>query len=578
MMARLKLTFVLAAAPMLLAPMAALEAQAGGRYQVLIPYFEPLEGARDNFGRDASEDLREMISTLATHEAIERGDIEDEADRFDLDMRDLNCIRSIQLAAQIEVPIVICAQYTQQPDKSWTVSSEIRTVSTQETFALEPFTVPERGREEAARRIFEEFDRYNTQIRSAAICADYMASQQWDNALRNCEESLALNPNAIGVRYQRGRILYEMNRYPEAMEDLEAVLGLNGFHEEALQLAGYISAVQEQDDQAREYYSRYLEVNPGNAAVRMNIAYDLARAGDPVGAMAFIQEGLDVDPENINLWEQFGGFAFSAGVEAQQASAVSQENGGGVAPEAVQYYRQAIEAYERVFQSKGAETPVGHLRNIVGAYIQLEELEEAIQMSERVLETHPQEEQLWVYYADALQRSGRLDDAIVALDRVLELNPSHPNAALRQGSWLVEAGRLDDAVDVLTRASAGDAQKADQAARLIFNEAYQNGYNQDRFDYAIQGLSAAKRLPGLGAAMMNQLNFWHGFSLYQAAIREQVPQTVATARSSLPKFQQALQLLQQAGDYPATVNVNMTELIAGVNTYVEIQEAIIRRG
>ena len=577
MMARLKLTLVLTAATMLLVP-AALEAQAGGRYQVLIPYFEPLEGARDNLGRDASEDLREMISTLATHEAIDRRDIEDEADRFDIDMDDLNCIRSIQLAAQIQAPIVICARYTQGADKSWTVNSEIRTVSTQETFALEPFTVPERGREEAARRIFEQFDRYNTQIRSAAICADYMASQQWDNALRTCDESLAVNPDAIGVRYQRARIMYQLERYDESMEDLEAVLEMNGFHEEALQLAGYISASQDRDEDARQYYGRYLEVNPGDAGIRMRIAYELAQAGDPVGAMAFIQEGLDVDPENINLWEQFGGFAFTAGVEAQQASAVGQENGGGVAPEAVQYYRQAIEAYERVFEAKGAETPVGHLRNIVGAYIQLEEHEDAIRMSERVLETHPQEQQLWVYYADALQRSGRLDDAIVALDRVLELNPSHPNAALRQGNWLIEAGRLNDAVDVLTRASAGDSQKAEQAARLIFNEAYQNGYNEDRFDYAIEGLTAAKRLPGLGTAMMNQLNFWHGFSLYQSAIREQQPSTVPTAQATLPKFQEALQLLQQAGDYPATVNVNMTELLAGVNTYIEIQEAIIRRG
>ncbi|MGH6915563.1 MAG: tetratricopeptide repeat protein, partial [Geminicoccales bacterium] len=265
------------------------------------------------------------------------------------------------------------------------------------------------------------------------------------------------------------------------------------------------------------------------------------------------------------------------GVEAQQDAAVAQENAGGVAPEAVQYYRQAIDAYERVFDAKGAETPVGHLRNIVGAYIQLEELDQAIQVSERVLETHPQEEQLWVYYADALQRSGRLDDAITALDRVLELNPSHPNAALRQGSWLVEAKRIDDAVEVLTRASQGDPERAEQAARLIFNEAYTNGYNQEDYAYAILGLTAAKRIPNVGQTMMNQINFWHGFSVYQAAIQQQVAQTPETARATLPRFEEALELLQQSGDYPSTVNVNMTELTSGVNTYIEIQQAIIRR-
>ena len=32
-----------------------------------------------------------------------------------------------------------------------------------------------------------------------------------------------------------------------------------------------------------------------------------------------------------------------------------------MAPEAVAYYREAIASYEKVFEAKGADTPVGHL-------------------------------------------------------------------------------------------------------------------------------------------------------------------------------------------------------------------------
>ena len=78
-------------------------------------------------------------------------------------------------------------------------------------------------------------------MREAAICGDYFASQQWDNALRNCDQALELNENANETRYLRGRILYEMERYPDALEELDRVLAVNGFHEEALQLAGYIA-------------------------------------------------------------------------------------------------------------------------------------------------------------------------------------------------------------------------------------------------------------------------------------------------------------------------------------------------
>ena len=257
----------------------------------------------------------------------------------------------------------------------------------------------------------------------------------------------------------------------------------------------------------------------------------------------------------------------------------AEQNGGpAVAPEAVEFYEKAIEAYTKVFDSKGAETPVGHLANVISAYIQLEDLSNAVSLSERVLETHGQSDRIWLLYADALQRSDRLDDAITALDRVREINPDHPNAALRQGNWLIQAGRLEDAVSVLAQAAAGNQEQADQAARMIFAEAYQNGYQQDDFAYSIRGMTAAKELPGLSQELIDQLNFWHGFSIYQTAVQEQEPQSLQSAQSSLPKFREAMGLLQQSGDYPASVNVNLAQLLENANTYVEIQEAIIKRG
>ena len=579
MVGRLRYTLVLSAAAILLAPAADLAAQDGGRFRVLIPYFEPLEDADDDFGKDASKELREMMSTLATHVAISEGDIKDEVKAFDMKIEDLTCITTRQLASQINVPVALCASYTENADKSWTVDAEVWDIAAGESFPIEPVTVGEKEEEAAASHIFEQFDRYQTTVRSAAICNDYFASQQWENALRNCDESLALNENQVGTRFLRARILYEMDNYPEALTELEVVIEANPFQEDALQLAGYISAVSEQDDAARDYYRRYLDINPGNAAIRMRIAYDLAQAGDPVGAMQFIDVGLEVDPDNVDLWEQYGGFAFSAALEIQQDAQLGAQNGGAtVAPAAVGYYREAITAYEKVFEIKGAETPVGHLRNVVSAYIQLEELDAAIDVSERVLQTHAQEDELWVLYADALQRSGRLDDAIAALDRVREINPDHPSAALRQGNWLIQAGRIEDAVSVLAMAAADDPQQAEQAARMIFAEAYQNGYQKDDFAYSIRGMMAAKELPNLSVEMTGQLNFWHGFSIYQTAVKEQEPQTLATARSSLPKFQEAMRLLGQAGDYPASVNVNLAQLLENATTYVEIQEAIIKRG
>ncbi len=578
MVRRMKFVFTLLAAGLVLAPVAS-QAQEMGRFRVLIPDFEPVEGANNDFGKDAAKELRELINTLPTHQSIEKKEIEQNLKRFKMKMDELDCIRTRQLASQIDAQVALCASYTEVSKDQFVVNASFWDIAGGEEFQIEQTDGMRKQEEVAAQVMFDQFDRYVQQIRFAQFCGEYAQSQQWDNALRNCDQALELNPNAVGTRYQRARILYASERFPEALEELERVLELNQFHEGALQLAGYISAAEGQDDQAREYYGQYLELNPSNASVRMKIAYDLAQAGDPVGAMQFIQVGLDVDPDNADLWEQYGGFAFSAALEIQQTSGVGAENGGGVAPEAVEYFREAIDAYEKVFAVKGADTPVGHLRNIIAAYVQLDELESAITMAERALETHSQEDAIWSIYADALQRSDRLDDAIAALDRVKEINPSYPNVSLRQGNWLIQAGRVQDAVGVLREAVAGDGAQADVAARLIFADAYANGVQKNRYDYAVTGIAAAKQLPDLGSMMSSQLNFWHAYSLYQGAVKEQEPQTLQTAQATLPKFQEALRLFGQAGEYAASQpSITLEQFQNNTNTYIEIQEAIIKRG
>ncbi|GMV08203.1 MAG: hypothetical protein AMXMBFR53_44780 [Gemmatimonadota bacterium] len=577
MVRRTKIVFTLLAAGLVLVPAGGVEAQEMGRFRVLIPNFEPLQGANKKFGEKTAEELRDLINTLATHQPIEKKEIEQNLKRFKMKMEELDCIRTRQLASQINAQVALCASYAQE-GAGFAVNAEFWDVASGESFKVDATNAAEKQEQIAAQHIFDSFDRYVQQVRFAQFCGEYAQSQQWDNALRNCDQALELNPNAVGTRYQRARILYESNRYPEALEELERVLGLNQFHEDALQLAGYISAKEGNDDRALNYYQQYLELNPGNAAVRMRIAYDLAQAGDPKGAMQLIQVGLDVDPENADLWEQYGGFAFSAALEISQSAAVGAENGGGVAPEAVEYYRKAIDAYAKVFAAKGADTPVGHLRNIIIAHIQLDEMEQAITMAQRALETHPQEDALWSTYADALQRAGRLDDAIAALDRVKEINPSYPNVSLRQGNWLIQAGRIQDAVSVLKASAAEDPDRADQAARLIFADGYSKGIQKNDYGYAVRVFGVAKDLPNLKPEMVNQLNFWHGYALFQGAVKEQEAQTLQTAQSTLSKFQEALRLFGQVGNYPRTVNVDIAQLQGNAQTYIEIQEAIIKRG
>ena len=122
MVRRMKFVFTLLVGALVLVPVAS-QAQEMGRFRVLIPDFEPVEGANDDFGKDAAKELRELINTLATHQSIEKKEIEQNLKRFKMKMDELDCIRTRQLASQIDAQVALCASYTEVADNQFVVNA-----------------------------------------------------------------------------------------------------------------------------------------------------------------------------------------------------------------------------------------------------------------------------------------------------------------------------------------------------------------------------------------------------------------------------------------------------------------------
>ena len=95
---------------------------------------------------------------------------------------------------------------------------------------------------------------------------------------------------------------------------------------------------------------------------------------------------------------------------------------------------------------------------------------------------------------------------------------------------------------------------------------------------AIDAIVAVKALPNLSDATRHELSFWHGYSVFQVAVAVQEPRTLESARRALPMLREALGLLEDVGEYPASVGVTIESLRANVGEFVAVQEAIIRRG
>ena len=557
----------------------ALQAQqtVSSRFRVFIPDFQPLNEEDDDFGKDLADELRDLIDDMLTHSAVDEDDIKDALKEYDLDMEDLNCITSRQLALQKNYQVVLCARYTGTKER-WEIQGiQFVDSGTGEVFAVDNILSAEKMEEEAAQQIVESFELFVEQTRVAIFCRDYAQSQQWENSLQNCDRALELNPTSITSRYTRANVLRQTDRYEDSLEETQRVLEYDPYHTNALLLGGFLASnISGQEELARDFYNRYLEQDPANASVRMNVAYDLAQQGDALGGMLIIEQGVELDPDNIAFYEQLGNFAFAGAERVRREAAL--DGSDGLTAQVRELYGKAIAAYERVFDDKGEEMLVSQLRNVAAAQLTLGNMTEAASFSERAIASHPEEASLRDIYARALYDSGQISEAVTALSAIEEIDPDWPNLHLRMASWMTEEGRIEDAVPVLESAVANGATP-DQAANMIFSFAYSNYVQPQEKNYSrfIELVLLAKEFE-VGLEARQQYDFWHGYSIFTLAIEAQTAEDVAGANRSLPMFRQALGLFQEGKGYAdRTASIEYQVYVDNANTYIEIQDAIIRR-
>ncbi len=127
----------------------------------------------------------------------------------------------------------------------------------------------------------------------ASEIAALMGKQQWEPALKRADAFLLLKPRDAQVRFQRGVILGEMARLPEAMATFEGLT--QDFPElpEPYNNLAVLYATQGKYESAREQLHKSLAAQPGYVTAYENL-------GDLYVAMAVesYQQATKLDPKN----------------------------------------------------------------------------------------------------------------------------------------------------------------------------------------------------------------------------------------------------------------------------------------
>jgi tetratricopeptide (TPR) repeat protein len=543
------------------------------RFRVLVPTLERRGEARGDFGKKVAEQVAKQISGLPTHQPVEAKEVKEALRKYKIKEEELDCIKSRQLAVQINAELVMCGAV-----EGGQVSAQFISARTGETFEVAPFAATDPTA--AAQHIYKSFENYVRQISLAAFCRDYLASQQWAQALENCNQALSINATSQTALNMKGMALYRMSmsadqsavtdsvRLREAYDVYRKVIELNPVEQDALKQAGIIAARLGQAEQSRTYFRQYMELNPGDAAVRLAIAGEASRSGDAEGALRIVEEGLAADSANIDLATYAGHFAVQAAARATEDKAAQQR-----------LFETAVRHYTKVRTAKGAETDAGVLQNMIQALVQLGRHGEAVNIGREAVAANGKESNLWLAYATALTGANQLDAAIAALDTAVARDPKNERAVGRRAAVLLEAGRLDAATEAFRAAIAAGVMDASTAAQLVFNQGYES-YRAQNWDNALRFFQTSGEL-ATEAKARGQANFWSGMIYYQRGIATAKPQNAKAAKAALPQFQRALSFLQGSGveAYASdTRGVNLAQTVSAVRQYIDIQNQIIKRG
>ncbi len=553
--------------------------QMGDRITILVPNLAPGEGLRDRFGQQVARELRSAIENLRTHRTVEDRDLRDAMRRYSLSQQDLyECIRARQLAMQQNWGLVVCGEYENVGGGEVQVTASFVGAQDGESFDVEPFTVSERDARQAAHQILQTFDEWQNQLRHTVFCQQYVDSEQWDQALTNCERALEINPASRSARYMTAYIHWQMDRHDEALGVLDQVLQVDPIHQDALKLGGIVATQMGDRELARSYLDRYMELNPGDVHVRLTIATEIASAGDPEGALRFAQEGAEIEPDNLDLVTYIGHFATNAAVQAE--AQLSRGNATGTVDPAqiTELYQTAAQAYERVFDAEGVEVDEQILERLVIARFKLGQMDEAIELGRRATEAMPENAAIWDAYSRALEEAGQTREALAAIERAQSLGRS--SAALTQRTALlhVSAGNMDRAISTLQSAAASGEIRAQDGWRIMFRHAHQDKFRAGQLSEAYRVLEQAGPLATAEEDRLAR-NFWMGYFLFEQARRAHEPQTAESARRAKPMFERALELFQAARGYERIeASANVPSLIDNTRQFIEIQDALIRRG
>jgi tetratricopeptide (TPR) repeat protein len=533
---------------------------AGSRYRVLVPTPEIKSPSSKKFAEQLADAMRKDIDKLPTHISVQKSEVSEALKKFHLKEEEMDCVKSRQLAVQINAELVMCGTV----DGS-NVSAQFIGSKTGETFEVPSFASSDPL--QAEKTIYNAFEKYINQLSLTAFCTDYLASSQWQNAIDNCTKALAVNAQSSTGLYGRARGYMGLadvaeqakdtttatTDYAKALVDLKQALVVNATSQEALRAAGIVSARLGKPEESRNFFKQYLELNPGAYQVRLSLAQEAAKSGDPEGALKMAEEGIQGDSAALDVLTFAGHWAMQAAQKTEAAAPKPTDGAKAeMPPAAAALYEKANTYYQKAIAKSPNDVDAAVYVNNMIALNALNRPADAVAVGAKATSIPSMKDKsaVWIQYAEALEASGKHPEALAALDEAAK-DPKATRVYVRRGGWELQHGNVDAARAAFKTAVERNELPADDIAKTIFAVAYNEKFKKGQTDDALQYFDLVRDV-ATSPEVKGMANFWSGYVYFQKAAATSKANTPVALKASVPIYQKALDFFNDADAFAAT--------------------------